>query len=56
LNLAVSHADNHEAATPNVSGLRVNHREGKADRDGGINGITPLQHDLFADLTCDRAA
>jgi hypothetical protein len=49
-------ADDHESASPKISGLGVNHGEGKAHGHGSVDGIAAALKDLAPDLACNRTS
>jgi hypothetical protein len=46
--------NDHKAAAADITGARISHRHGKADRNGGIDRIAALPQYLGADTRCDR--
>ena len=44
----------HKAAAAQVTRPRQCHREGEANRNGGIDGVTAAGENLLANFCCDR--
>ena len=52
--LSVRHADKHESAAANIARLRMNHRQRESGRDGGVDRISTLAHDVDPDVGRER--
>ena len=52
----VAQADHHEAATAEIAGLGVHHRQREADGHGGIRGVAALAQDVAPDAAREAAA